>query len=66
MGVLSAVLKIIREADINVESMENIIFHGVEGACANIQIDEALSESALEGMKNAGEDIHSVIINPIA
>lgn len=66
VGVLSEVLRIIREADINVESMENIIFQGIEGACANIQIDEALSESALKNMETASDDIHSVVLNPIA
>ena len=55
----------IREADINVESMENIIFQGVEGACANIQIDEKLSDRALKEIETAGSDIHSVVLNPI-
>jgi D-3-phosphoglycerate dehydrogenase / 2-oxoglutarate reductase len=65
VGVLSDVLRIIREADINVESMENIIFRGVEGACANIQIDDDLSEDALKRIEKGNDDIHSVSITSI-
>jgi D-3-phosphoglycerate dehydrogenase len=65
VGVLSDVLRIIREADINVESMENLIFSGAEGACANIQIDDALPEEALERLKEGNAEIYSVHEAPI-
>ncbi len=66
VGVLSEVLRIVREANINVESMENIIFSGVQGACANIQVDDSPGEEALKRIQNGNEDIHSVSITPIA
>ena len=66
VGVLSDVLRIIREADINVESMENLIFSGAEGACANIQIDDALPEEALKKLKNDNAEIYSIHEAPIA
>ena len=66
VGVLSEVLRIVREANINVESMENIIFSGVIGACANIQIDDFLKEEELNRIRSGNDDIHSVSITPIA
>lgn len=65
VGVLSDVLRIIREANINVESMENIIFSGVKGACANIQIDDQLPEEAIRRMRDGNDDIHSAVLSPI-
>jgi len=65
VGVLSDVLRIVREADINVESMENLIFSGAEGACANIQIDDALPEEALQRLKDENAEIYSVHEAPI-
>lgn len=56
---------IIRESEINVENMENIIFQGVQGACANIQIDEELPADGIERIREIGDDIHSVIMTPI-
>ncbi len=48
VGVLAGVLDIIRDSNINVESMQNVIFSGAEGACANIQIDNELDKNVLE------------------
>ena len=38
VGVLASVLGVLREAGVNVEEMENIIFQGGKAACARIQI----------------------------
>lgn len=38
VGVLAGVLGVLREAGVNVEEMENIIFQGGKAACARIQI----------------------------
>jgi D-3-phosphoglycerate dehydrogenase len=65
VGVLSDVLRIIREAEINVESMENIIFNGTKGACANIQIDDCLPDDKLTRIQKDSPDIHSVTLTPI-
>jgi len=65
VGVLAEVLRIIQEADINVESMENIIFSGIQGACANIQIDDRLSEEALLHIRDGNDDIHAVSITAL-
>ena len=39
VGVLASVLGVLREAGINVQEMENIIFSGATAACARIQVD---------------------------
>jgi D-3-phosphoglycerate dehydrogenase len=46
-GVLAHIFRIIGEAAINVETMENIIFEGAEAATARIQLDGTLSAADL-------------------
>ena len=65
VGVLANVLRVIRDTGINVESMENIIFQGAEGACANIQIDSGLSKEAQEELVASSPDIFAVKINEL-
>jgi D-3-phosphoglycerate dehydrogenase len=60
VGVLASVLDIIREANINVEIMENIIFLGGDGACARIQIDGKLGAEDISKIVQSSEDILSV------
>jgi D-3-phosphoglycerate dehydrogenase len=66
VGVLAAVLQVIKENGINVDVMENVLFEGGEGACANIQIESALSPAALEQIHAAHEDIFSATMHQIA
>lgn len=47
IGVLANVLAVLREAGVNVEDMQNIIFSGGEAACARIATKGALPEAAL-------------------
>jgi len=60
VGILAGVLDVIRDADINVETMENVIFSGAEGACARIQIDGMLSREDLKKIEGSSNDIFSV------
>jgi D-3-phosphoglycerate dehydrogenase len=60
VGVLAGVLDIIREANINVEIMENIIFAGGDGACARIQTDGMLKADDISKIEKSSEDILSV------
>ena len=39
VGVLAAVLGMVREAEINVQEVENVIFDGAVAACARIRLD---------------------------
>ncbi|MGB8508295.1 MAG: hypothetical protein WCD76_07815, partial [Pyrinomonadaceae bacterium] len=56
-GILAQVLDRIREASINVQEMENIIFEGSEAAVARINLEAAPSTEALERLKAENADI---------
>jgi D-3-phosphoglycerate dehydrogenase len=47
VGVLAGVLDILREADINVETMQNIVFSGGHAACARISTVGELAAGTL-------------------
>jgi len=59
VGVLAGVLDIIRDNNINVESMQNVIFSGAEGACANIQIDNELDKNVIKKILDSNSAIIS-------
>jgi len=60
VGILAGVLDVIRDASINVETMENVIFSDAEGACARIQIDGKLSRAEVKKIETSSNDIFSV------
>ncbi len=60
IGVLAGILDIIRNANINVERMENLIFAGAEGACARIELDNLLSSKDIERIKKLSDDIYMI------
>ena len=66
IGILAGVLGVVRDQGINVESMENVIFSGAEGACANIQIGAALPDDALREIEGTSEEIYSVTMYELA
>ena len=47
VGVLASVLTALREADINVEELENVIFEGAEAAFARVRLDAMPAETLL-------------------
>lgn len=56
-GVLAHVLDAIRNANINVQEMENIIFEGSEAAVARINLEAAPPAETLERLKAENPDI---------
>lgn len=56
-GVLAHVLDAIRQANINVQEMENIIFEGSEAAVARINLEAAPSEETLARLRAENADI---------
>lgn len=56
-GVLAHVLDAIRQANINVQEMENIIFEGSEAAVARINLEAAPSDDTLERLRAGNADI---------
>jgi D-3-phosphoglycerate dehydrogenase / 2-oxoglutarate reductase len=51
VGVLAAILGVLREDGINVQEMENVVFSGGAAACARIAIHGSPTESALTKMR---------------
>ena len=50
VGALAGILDQVREAGVNVEEMENVVFQGAVAAVARIQLTRALPKKALEIM----------------
>lgn len=65
VGVLANILRVIRDNNINVQRMENIIFAGAQGACANIQIEQPLSQNQLDEMVKSSDDIYEAVITEL-
>lgn len=59
-GVLAAVFDQLREAGINVQETENIIFEGAEAAVARINLDGAPSDAAVAAVRGGHPDILDV------
>jgi D-3-phosphoglycerate dehydrogenase / 2-oxoglutarate reductase len=60
VGVLAAVFARIREAGINVQETENIVFDGAKAAVARISLSQAPSEAVLDAVRNSSADIIEV------
>jgi D-3-phosphoglycerate dehydrogenase len=55
VGVLAAALELLRQADINVQTMENKVFHGSNAAMAIIDVADTVTEDLtrkLAGLDN--------------
>jgi D-3-phosphoglycerate dehydrogenase / 2-oxoglutarate reductase len=57
VGVLASVFDPLKEAGINVEETENIVFEGATAAIARIHLDSAPSDAVLEAIKSNSQDI---------
>jgi D-3-phosphoglycerate dehydrogenase len=57
VGVLASVFDPLKEAGINVEETENIVFDGATAAIARIHLDSAPSDAVLEAIKSNSQDI---------
>ncbi len=51
VGVLASVLGVLREDEINVQDMQNVVFDGIVAACARIAIDKPPSPETLERLR---------------
>ena len=59
-GVLAHVFGVLASSGINVEEVENIIYHGAQATLARIHLDGAPNHGALERIRSGNEDIISV------
>lgn len=64
-GVLAHVFAVLAGAEINVEEVENIIYHGAQATLARIHLDGAPENGALERIKAGNADIISVELSEI-
>ena len=59
-GVLAHVFEHLRQADINAQETENIVFEGAEAAIARINVDRAPTQEQLDAIAHGNEHILSV------
>lgn len=65
VGVLAAVFDRIKEAGINVQETENVVFDGAKAAVARIHLNQAPSEAILRDIESSTSDILEVTLIPI-
>ncbi|MGH9317994.1 MAG: NAD(P)-dependent oxidoreductase [Thermoanaerobaculia bacterium] len=65
VGVLAAVFDRIKEAGINVQETENIVFDGAKAAVARIHLNQAPSPETLEAMRRSTPDIIELAVLPL-
>ncbi len=65
VGVLAHVFGALREAGINVQQTENVVFDGAEAASARIQLDSEPTRALLARVAEGCRDILSVTLNPL-
>ncbi|MGI9041582.1 MAG: NAD(P)-dependent oxidoreductase [Gemmatimonadales bacterium] len=64
-GVLAHVFGVLAEASINVEEVENIIYHGAQATLARIHLDGTPTNGAVERIRSGNADIISVELGEI-
>ncbi|HEX2217863.1 MAG TPA: NAD(P)-dependent oxidoreductase [Gemmatimonadales bacterium] len=64
-GVLAHVFGVLANAEINVEEVENIIYHGAQATLARIHLDGEPGNGALERIRSGNADIISVELSEI-
>lgn len=64
-GVLAHVFRILAERSINVEEVENIIYHGAQATLARVHLDAAPDEEALKLIKDGNPNVLSVALTPL-
>ncbi len=65
VGVLAHVFGALREAGINVQKTENVVFDGAEAASARIQLDSEPSRGVLARIAEGCRDILSITLTPL-
>jgi len=65
VGVLAHVFGTLREAGINVQRTENVVFEGAEAASARIQLDSEPARGVLARIAEGCRDILSITLNPL-
>lgn len=64
-GVLAHVFRVLFDARINVEEVENIAYHGAEAACVRIHVSGEPGPAALAEIQDGNPDVISVDLAPL-
>jgi len=64
-GVLAHVFRVLAGGSINVEEVENIMYHGATATCARIHLDGVPSQGALDEIRGGNADVISVELTAI-
>jgi len=62
VGVLAHVFGKLKDAGINVEQTENIVFEGAAAAIARIQVDRQPDEATLDSIRSGSEDVIEISV----
>jgi D-3-phosphoglycerate dehydrogenase len=62
VGVLAAVLDIVRAEGRNIQEMDNILFQGGNAACARIQLDGSLGDEAMHTIRQRPHILHASVL----
>jgi D-3-phosphoglycerate dehydrogenase len=64
-GVLAHLFKVLHEASVNVEEVENIGYHGAQSAAARIHVASLPDPQVLDALRNGNADVISVDLTAI-
>jgi hypothetical protein len=64
-GVLASVFDVLRDANVNVQETENIVFTGAESAVARINLDGAPGDDFVRRVRAANDDILDIQVVPL-
>jgi D-3-phosphoglycerate dehydrogenase len=65
-GVLASVFDVLRDATVNVQETENIVFTGAQAAVARINLDAPPSDALVATLKRSNPNILDVSVVPLA
>lgn len=64
-GVLAHVFQVLSDRGINVEEVENIIYHGAQATLARIHVSQAPDQGAMDAIASGNPDVIKVDLSPL-
>ncbi|HVL68177.1 MAG TPA: 3-phosphoglycerate dehydrogenase family protein [Vicinamibacterales bacterium] len=65
-GVLATVFDVLRDAQVNVQETENIVFTGAQAAVARMNLDARPADDLLDRIRRSNENVLDVAVVPLA
>ena len=63
-GVIANVMTELKDAKINAQELENVIFEGKKTACCTIQLDAEPSKETLQNIRTRQDEVISATLTP--